>query len=104
MAGRDVGRIGSYDCGTLWNGHLASMLEADTAELFRAIDINGDNRVSKEEFIHGLTQAPNVDLFDTEAARLFDSMDTDGAGFVDNEQFLEVRSTLSKSLYHGIVI
>lgn len=89
-----VRREVSYEAGTLWNGKVASSaLAAEATELFRAIDINGDNRVTREEFIAGITNAPNVDLFDAEAGRLFDSVDTDGAGFVDNAQFVEVRST-----------
>ena len=82
----------SYDSGTLWNGKVTSVLGSEASALFRAVDINGDNRVTRDEFVTGITHAPNVDLFDVEAGRLFDSIDIEGVGFVDNDQFIEVNT------------
>lgn len=102
MHGRDAFRVKreiSYEAGTLWNSTLANAtntLALEAAELFRAIDVNSDNRVTRDEFVAGITNAPNVDLFDAEAGRLFDCIDTDGAGFVDNAQFTEVFITSMK--------
>jgi Ca2+-binding EF-hand superfamily protein len=79
----------AYDC-SYWNSPKDGELERDACELFKFIDLNGDNRASREEFVTGLTQAPNVDLFEMEAGRLFDGIDTDGAGFIDREQFTNV--------------
>ena len=87
-------RVASYDGATLWNCNrkLAGLLEADATELFRVIDTNGDNHVSREEFIEGITNAPNIDLFEAEANRLFDTMDSERRGFIDLTQFIDVLS------------
>jgi hypothetical protein len=92
MAAPELRRAVSYDSSTLWNGRPVSCsggCELAARELFRAIDGDGDDRVTREEFVRGLTGAPNVDLFAPEAGRLFDSMDKEGAGFVDSVQFCE---------------
>lgn len=81
----------SYDC-SYWNSRIESTLEQDACDLFAVIDTDADNRVSREEFVWGLTSAPNVDLFEIEAGRLFDSIDTEEAGFVDRSQFIMVKS------------
>lgn len=92
-------REASYDLGSLWNGRLIRSIEPDTTKLFNEIDKNGDGRVTREEFVSGLSNAPNVDLFEAEAGRLFDTIDSEGSGFVDCPQFLDVSQLIVKQMF-----
>jgi hypothetical protein len=58
-------------------------------ELFRAIDTNEDNIISRNEFVSGLVNIPYIDVSETEASRWFDNLDTNGTNSVTYQDFLK---------------
>lgn len=58
------------------------------AKIFKAIDKNGDGKLSKEEITEGYDQffGKNMDKNDIE--KMFDSVDIDKSGFIDYSEFV----------------
>jgi len=58
------------------------------AKIFKAIDKNGDGKLSKEEILEGydLFFGKNLDKVDIE--QMFDSVDIDKSGYIDYSEFV----------------
>jgi len=58
------------------------------AKIFKAIDKNGDGKLSKQEIMEGydLFFGKNLDQVDIE--KMFDSVDIDKSGFIDYSEFV----------------
>jgi hypothetical protein len=74
--------------------------EAAARELFRALDGGGSGRMTRDQFVRGLsgahgttTSSPPLCLPPAEADHLFNSIDREGTGCVDFAQFVEVSIT-----------
>lgn len=60
---------------------------AGLVELFQAIDVNGDGKLSRDEFVRGILNIPYVDISETEARRLFENLDPSSCGYVSLGDF-----------------
>ena len=56
-------------------------------EAFAEFDTSGDGRLSRAEFLHGLSQL-RLGLSSKESAQLFHIMDLDGNGFLSVSEFV----------------
>ena len=58
------------------------------AKIFKAIDKNGDGKLSKEEILEGydLFFGKNLDKVDIE--KMFDAVDIDRSGYIDYSEFV----------------
>ena len=57
-------------------------------EVFRAMDLNGDGKLSKEEIKIGYKEFFGKDLADEEIDEMFDRVDADGNGEIDYSEFV----------------
>lgn len=67
---------------------LTKAEKENLARIFKAIDKNGDGKLSKDEILEGYEQyfGKNLDKHDIE--RMFDSVDIDKSGFIDYSEFV----------------
>jgi len=57
-------------------------------EVFRAMDLNGDGKLSKEEIKIGYSQFFGKELGDDEIDEMFSRIDADGSGEIDYSEFV----------------
>ena len=58
------------------------------AKIFKAIDKNGDGKLSKTEILEGYEEHFGKHLDEDELDNLFSSVDIDGSGFIDYSEFI----------------
>lgn len=57
-------------------------------ELFRALDLNGDGKLSQEEIRSGMNRSTELVNTELDMKLLFDSVDIDNSGFIDYTEFI----------------
>ena len=57
-------------------------------KVFRAMDLNGDGKLSKDEIQGGFAQYFGKSLNDKEVDEMFDKVDADGSGAIDYSEFV----------------
>ena len=78
---------------------LISKSEKDRlSKIFKAIDANGDGKLSKEEILNGYEEHFGKHLDEDELDRLFSSVDIDGSGFIDYSEFIMATMNEKKNI------
>lgn len=67
-------------------------------KIFKALDANGDGKLSKEEIHDGYEEHFGKLLNEEELDELFDSVDTDKSGFIDYTEFIAATMSSKKNL------
>ena len=69
--------------------HLAKDDERrDLDKIFKAIDIDGDGSLSKEEILHGYEEHFGVPITEEQVDEMFEKIDLDGNGTIDYTEFV----------------
>ena len=58
------------------------------AKIFKAIDKNGDGKLSKEEIFDGYETFFGKDLEKADIEKMFDAVDIDKSGYIDYSEFV----------------
>lgn len=58
------------------------------ARIFKAIDKNGDGKLSKEEIFDGYDQFFGKNLDKNDIEKMFDAVDIDRSGYIDYSEFV----------------
>lgn len=67
---------------------LSKSEKENLARIFKAIDKNGDGKLSKEEILEGYDQFFGKNMDKIEIEKMFDSVDIDRSGFIDYSEFV----------------
>ena len=66
----------------------------NACKLFNQIDVNGDGKINKQEFLKGLQGRINSDTLARDVDQIFQNIDMDNNGYIEYEEF--VRAAVSK--------
>ena len=66
----------------------------NACKLFNQIDINGDGKINKKEFLNGLKSKINSNTLEKDVEQIFKNIDMDNNGYIEYEEF--VRAAVSK--------
>jgi len=78
---------------------LISKSEKDRlAKIFKAIDKNGDGKLSKDEILDGYEEHFGKHLDEDDLDRLFGAVDIDGSGFIDYSEFIMATMNEKKNI------
>ena len=66
----------------------------NACKLFNQIDVNGDGKITKDEFFKGLEKKINSKNLKNEVDKIFNNLDMDKSGFIEYEEF--VRAAVNK--------
>ena len=67
---------------------LSKSEKENLARIFKAIDKNGDGKLSKEEIFDGYEEFFGKNLDKKDIEQMFDSVDIDKSGFIDYSEFV----------------
>ena len=67
---------------------LSKAEKENLAKIFKAIDKNGDGKLSKEEIMDGYDQFFGKNLDKNDIEKMFDSVDIDKSGYIDYSEFV----------------
>jgi len=67
---------------------LTKAEKENLARIFKAIDKNGDGKLSKEEIFEGYDQFFGKNLDKNEIEKMFDAVDIDKSGYIDYSEFV----------------
>ncbi len=67
---------------------LTKAEKENLAKIFKAIDKNGDGKLSKEEIFEGYDLFFGKTMEKKDIEQMFESVDTDGSGFIDYSEFV----------------
>ena len=69
----------------------------NACKLFNQIDVNGDGKINKQEFLKGLQTKLNSDTLAKDVDTIFKNIDMDNNGYIEYEEF--VRAAVSKEYF-----
>jgi calcium-dependent protein kinase len=67
---------------------LTKSEKEDLAKIFKAIDKNGDGKLSKEEILDGYDKFFGTAMNKDDVEKMFDAVDIDKSGFIDYSEFV----------------
>jgi len=67
---------------------LTKSEKENLGKIFKAIDVNGDGKLSKEEILEGYTKFFGKTMEKEDVLKMFDSVDIDKSGFIDYSEFV----------------
>ena len=67
---------------------LTKAEKENLAKIFKAIDKNGDGKLSKEEILEGYDSFFGKNLDKTDVEKMFDAVDIDKSGYIDYSEFV----------------
>ena len=69
----------------------------NACKLFNQIDINGDGKITKPEFLKGLKTKISSNTLEKDVDQIFKNIDMDNNGYIEYEEF--VRAAVSKEYF-----
>jgi Ca2+-binding EF-hand superfamily protein len=60
------------------------------SNLFVLMDVNGDGKLTKQEFTNGILGIEHWDITEIEVSRMFDSIDIEEKGYITRSEFQKV--------------
>ena len=69
----------------------------NACKLFNQIDVNGDGKINKQEFLKGLQSKLNANDLEKDVDTIFKNIDMDNNGYIEYEEF--VRAAVSKEYF-----
>ena len=69
----------------------------NACKLFNQIDVNGDGKINKQEFLKGLQQRITSNTLEKDVDQIFKNIDMDNNGYIEYEEF--VRAAVSKEKF-----
>jgi calcium-dependent protein kinase len=67
---------------------LTKSEKENLGKIFKAIDVNGDGKLSKDEILEGYTKFFGKTMEREDILKMFDSVDIDKSGFIDYSEFV----------------